>query len=124
MADAARDAIKDGKSVDQFRAFVLDELAKKNLKPVSQETGELGLSEKEAKQFSFIRAINAQANPGDRQAFEAAGFEREVSEAFAKLTKRQPQGIFVPPEVLQRDLVVGTPTTQDQFVGLEVRWRM
>lgn len=71
---------------------------------------EVGLSQKEVRQFSFVRAINALANPQDKRAWANAAFEREVSDAAQKTYGRSAQGIFVPNEVVhaKRDLNVGT----------------
>ena len=75
-----------------------------------QPTAEIGMTEKEVRRFSFLRAINALANPGDRQAQEAAAFEREASEAVAKVVGRPSRGFYIPLEVQNRDLVAGTPS--------------
>lgn len=108
MADLARQFVDNGKSVDEFRAVVLDEMEKRGqVKPV-QTTAEVGLSREETKQFSIVRAINALANPTNHKAQEAAGFEFEVSRAVADKLKRSPQGFFIPMEVQQRDLLAGT----------------
>jgi HK97 family phage major capsid protein len=71
---------------------------------------EVGLTPKEVRQFSFVRAINALANPQDKRAWANAAFEREVSDAAQKTYGRSAQGIFVPNEVVhaKRDLNVGT----------------
>jgi len=71
---------------------------------------EVGLTPKEVRQFSFVRAINALANPQDKRAWANAAFEREVSEAAQKTYGRSAQGFFVPNEVVhaKRDLNVGT----------------
>ncbi len=117
MEDAAQRFVEDDKSLDSFRQFVLDELAKKGVKPVENDNPAIGLTEKEVKQFSFLRAINALANPTDRRAQEAASFEFEASEAASAKMKRAAQGIMVPLEVLQRDLVVGTDTAGGHLVA-------
>ena len=71
---------------------------------------EVGLTKKEVRQFSFVKAINALANPQDKRAWADAAFEREVSEAAQKTYGRSAQGIYVPNEIVkaQRDLTVGT----------------
>lgn len=71
---------------------------------------EVGLSQKEVRQYSFVRAINAMANPQDKRAWANAAFEREVSEAAQKTYGRSAQGFFVPNEIThaKRDLNVGT----------------
>ena len=79
-----------------------------------------GLEAKEVQRFSFLRAITALANPTDRNAQEAAAFEREVSEEAAKRYDKPASGILVPNEVLQgytRDLNVGTATAGGNLVA-------
>jgi HK97 family phage major capsid protein len=72
------------------------------------KTSEIGLTEKETKRFSILRAINAMANPTDRKAQEEAAFEFECSRAAGELYGKTAQGVLLPPEVLsnwsQRDL--------------------
>lgn len=117
MADAA---ISSGKPIDVFRGEVLAKLAEKRPVP----TAELGLTEREVKQFSFVRALHALANPHDRAAQDAAGYEREVSNAAAKAGGKAPQGIMVPVDVLrapmQRDLTVGTSTAGGHTVSTDL----
>lgn len=99
----ASEAIRSGHSVEQFRAALLEKIAS-----APTPTADIGLTRKEAQNFSFLRAINALANPGDRRAQDAAAFERECSDAFAQKAGRAAQGFFVPAEVQRRDLEVGT----------------
>ena len=108
----ASEALRAGKSVEQFRADMLQHMA---TAPVP--TAEIGLSKKEAQRFSFMRALNALANPKDRQAQEAAAFERDCSEAYGHKLGRSAQGFFVPVEVQQRDLTVGTATAGGHTVA-------
>ena len=96
-------AIAEGKSADQFRGELLEVIGDKPL-----ETAEVGLSKKEVREFSVLRAIRAMANPTDRQAQEEARFEVEVSEAAQRANGRTARGIMLPTDVLrswaQRDL--------------------
>lgn len=108
----AAEALRAGKSVEQFRADMLQHMA---TQPVP--TADVGLSDKEARAFSFVRAFNALANPGDRKAQEAASFEREASDAVAAKQGRSAQGFFVPAEVQRRDLNVTTPTAGGNTVA-------
>ena len=119
--EEARQFISEGKSADQYREFVLDKLAARGLKPVEQTDGMIGLTEKESKSFSFLRAIRALSEPNDRKLSEAAAFEFEVSRAFAELVKRDPRGIFIPPDVLARDLTVGTAANGGYLKATELR---
>jgi HK97 family phage major capsid protein/HK97 family phage prohead protease len=120
MADLGRQLIDGGRSLDEARAAVLDKLAAK-VEPVSEKAADIGLSAKETREFSFQRAINALANPGDRKLQEAAAFERECSEAAAAKAGKTAQGIMVPNEVLRRDLTVGTASAAGDLVGTDFR---
>lgn len=96
----------NGLDIDGYRNLVIRNLKDKGPLRVAEDY-EVGLSSREASRFSFTKAILAQIDPhyGARN----AGLELEVSRAMAQKVGREPQGIFVPPEVLsQRDLTVGT----------------
>ena len=103
--DLANQAIKDGVSVEEFRGQLLENIS--NDVPLETPT-EIGLTEKETKRFSIMRAVNAMANPTDRKAQEAAKFEFECSEAAQRAYGTTAQGVMLPDEVLrnwnQRDL--------------------
>ena len=104
--DLAEAALAAGKSVEQFRGELLEEIGNTPL-----DNKEIGLSAPERKRFSLVRAINALANPTDRRAQEAAAFEFEASRAAATAYGVTAQGLMIPAEVLgnwKRDLVVGT----------------
>lgn len=118
--ELARQLIDGGKPLDEARAVFLERIGA--IKPVAQGEGDVGLTQKEVKQFSFMRAINALANPSDRSAWEAAAFEREVSEAAAAKAGKSARGIFVPAEILRhkRDLTVGTSTAGGNLVATDL----
>lgn len=119
MIERAAEFVAQGKSVDDFRTHVLENLGA--IKPISSlTTQEVGLTDKEARSFSFLRAINALANPTDRKAQEAASFERECSEAAASKYGKEARGFLVPNEVLKRDLVVGTATAGGNLVQTDL----
>ena len=107
--DLANQAIKDGVSVEEFRGQLLENISN----DVPLETpSEIGLTEKETKRFSILRAINAMANPTDRKAQEAAKFEFECSEAAQRAYGKTAQGVMLPEDVMrnwnQRDLSAGS----------------
>ncbi len=118
--------IKSNKSPAEAKAAILDlvknkaEAVNTPIRSTDMSTNEVGLDQKEIKQFSFLRALNALANPTDRQAQEAAAFEREVSDAASKKYEKPANGILVPNEVLQRDLNVGTATAGGNLVPTEL----
>ena len=88
----------------------MDQWNPEKITPKPQDA-EIGLSEAETRSFSFIRALNYLANPGDRAAREAAAFEIEASNAAAKKAGRVSRGITVPYDVMRRDLKT-SPATQ------------
>ena len=120
MADLGRQLVDGGRSLDEARAAVLEKLGAK-VEPVSEKAADIGMTSKEVRSFSFQRAINALANPGDRKLQEAAAFERECSEAAAAKAGKTAQGIMVPNEVLRRDLLAGDSSAAGDLVGVDFR---
>lgn len=116
---------------DIRRAETMDSL--NNEQPAPAQRGvnpmaEIGMTDREIKRYSLMRAINAAVNAlKDPRAWDAAGLEREASEAVAKRFGRTPRSFFVPYDVMmgqshqreQRDLVVGTPTAGGYLVATE-----
>jgi len=115
LPELARELIDGGKSVDEARAAFLEKIG---TQPVEHSitANDLGLTEKETRSFSFVKALNFLSNQGDAQARRDAAFEIEVGEAAAKKYERSSNGIVIPNEVLRRDLVVGTPTAGGDLV--------
>ena len=95
--DLAREHLQSDKTVDQLREAILKEKFDGKVDPAS--TPNIGLDRKEAKRFSFAKAINAAAS-GD---WREAGFEKECSQAVQDHLKKEPvaRGFSVPHEVLQ-----------------------
>jgi HK97 family phage major capsid protein/HK97 family phage prohead protease len=119
MEDLGRQMVESGRSIDEARAAVLDKL---NIpqETVTMQAADIGLSEKESRSFSFLRAINYLSNPTDRAAREAAAFEIEASEAAAAKLGRQSRGITIPQDVLRRDLNVGTASAGGNLVATDL----
>ena len=127
--DIADALIRGNKSPNEAKAAILDLVKNKaevNNTPIRStdmiepKQSKEFLDKKEVKQFSFLRAINALASPADKQAQEAAAFEREVSDEAAKRYGRPAKGIIVPNEVLKRDLNVGTAADGGNLVSTEL----
>ncbi len=121
LQDLARELIDGGRSLDEARAAVLDKLGQTTVEqPIDLTSNDVGLSEKETRSFSFVRALNYLANPADATARRAAEFEIEVGKAAAAKYERSSNGIVIPNEVLRRDLVVGTPSAGGNLVADEL----
>ena len=111
----AAECLRNGKSVEETRAAIMTKIGTR-----AMPSADIGMTQEEARSFSFVRAINALANPGDRRAQEAAKFEREASDAFATKMGRAAQGFYVPVEVQKRDLLVGTATAGGDTVATQL----
>lgn len=116
---------RHGLDLDLFRAHIIGNI-KDSGRMRFAESSDIGLSDNEASRFSFQRAILARIDPSYAQ--RHAGFEMEASRAVAEKIGKSPQGIFVPSEVLRRDLAVGTnaaggylrPTDHDAANFIEI----
>lgn len=90
----AQRAIDLNQPLADFMHWVLTE--KFNAQPVAGNQ-DLGLSNREVRQYSIVKAIRelSDVNAGPR----LTGLELEASQAMAKVLKREPKGFFLPPEV-------------------------
>lgn len=122
LRDLATAAIGNGASVDEFRAQVLDQQGKPKVVQVPDNAADIGLDEKEVRSYSITRAINALVaqREGKANAFKDAGFELECSRAVAQKVGKDAQGIYMPYDVMRRDLTVGTATAGGHLVANEL----
>lgn len=114
MTALAEEHIGKGTSTDEFRKIVLERMGA-DLKPV-QTTAEIGMTPKEVKQFSLLRAIHAAAEKN----WTLAPFEKDASDAVAKRIGKTAQGFFIPTDVLQRDLTAGTANAGGYTVATDL----
>jgi HK97 family phage major capsid protein len=114
-AELAMRSIQAGHTVEQFQAEAIRALSNK---PVP--TADIGLSKKETRRFSMVRALNALASPGDVAARNAASFEFECSNAVSAKLGKASRGILIPFEVQTRDMVVGTPAAGGNLVSTDL----
>ena len=114
-AEMAMDAIQRGLTTEQFQAEALTKLASAPL-----PTADVGMSKREVKRYSLMRALQALANPNDANAQRAAAFERECSEAVANKIGKAARGFYLPHDVQKRDLNVGTPTAGGHTVATDL----
>jgi HK97 family phage major capsid protein len=112
--DMALKAIADGKTPEEFQRQLLAEHAKtRSSKPLADQVreAEIGLTDKEVRQFSIMRAIRAMADPRDSNAQKAAAFEIEASRAASELYGKDPnKGITIPNDVLMRAFSTTNPS--------------
>jgi HK97 family phage major capsid protein len=118
----AAEYIRSGKTdAAEFQGVLL---AKIGTAGSDTSRGEIGMTPKEVKQFSFLRAMAYLADPMDSEAREAAAFERECSGEARKRAgnPKRGAGITIPMDVLraslqQRDLTVGSATAGGNLVA-------
>lgn len=107
---------ENGANMELFR-YAWKSMIKDTGKLRPHESSDIGMSSREASQFSFVKAIRASVDPtwGQRN----AGLEIEASRAYEQKVGKAPQGIWIPSEVLQRDLTVGTASAGGNLVATE-----
>jgi HK97 family phage major capsid protein/HK97 family phage prohead protease len=131
--DLAQGLIERGASESEAMRDVLAQIAKRAKQPAQPaapvapaaqpiaRSADIGLSDKETRQYSFLRAIRAQMFPNDRKIQEEAAFEREVSQAVESQLGTTARGYLVANEVLHRDLTVSTASAAGDLVFTDAR---
>ena len=97
--------IKEERSVADFNSAVLQNWKPEPTQPKADEA-DIGLSDKEVRGYSFMRAIRFKSDPNNAAYRRDAAFEIECSAAAEKKFGRSAQngGLMVPSDVLRRDL--------------------
>src|SRR4029077_1029800 len=91
--ELARKFIKEGKTLDEFRAHVLTNVLK--AKAVDPNAADIGMSKKEVKSYSLLKALFQMATKGRLE-----GVEKEAHEACVKAYGREDlKGFLVPEDV-------------------------
>jgi HK97 family phage major capsid protein len=116
-------AVADGKSVDEFSRFVLEEVAKRGGKsltqPPAEEQERLDLTQKEQKEYNLARGImtavsNIEAASSGMASRRENSFEMEISQEIEKNWKgARHGGLFVPWSLRH----AWTPELQAKFGG-------
>lgn len=120
--ELAQEFIANSRSLDELRSALLEKMGVQE-KPLNPKDAEIGMSDKEKRDFSFIRAINALAHPNSQEAQRAAAFEMEVSRAAQQKSGKEARGILIPADVLgygRRDLTVGSASGGGDLVATDL----
>ncbi|KZL21126.1 Phage capsid family protein [Pseudovibrio axinellae] len=102
--DLAADAIRSGLSAGEFSSKVLLQMGERGQEKISG-AADIGLTGKERKKFSFVRALNALANPHNKEYVEAAKFEYECSDEAARKRGKSAGGLLVPADVMRANVL-------------------
>jgi HK97 family phage major capsid protein len=88
--DKAQEFITGEKTANEFKSFVLENIAKAT--PVVTDP-RIGMNKKEVKAYSFLKAIR------ESHGQKLSGLEKEASDATAKAIGRTANGFFIPQDV-------------------------
>lgn len=123
----AQEHIEKGTSIELFRGILLATIPSGT--PLEKPLAELGMSDKEARQFSVLRMMLAQlALREGKDPKAVAPFELEASNAVAQRVGVPAKGFYIPMDVQrqpvqpsgQRALTVGTNTGAGYFVSTDL----
>lgn len=89
--------------------------------PIAGASADIGLTDKEARSFSFLKAMRAQLFPNERAFQEEAAFEREVSNATAQRMGLKPKGLLIANDVLSRSLTAGQASAAGDLIFTDAR---
>jgi HK97 family phage major capsid protein/HK97 family phage prohead protease len=110
QSEKAMQFIADGKSPEDFQRELLHDFAvQRSAKPLAEQEAEagIGLTKKEVRQYSIMRAVRAMLPDATSADREAGKFELECSSAAAQRYGKTPKGIIIPGDVLM-DRAFGT----------------
>lgn len=101
--EKAMQFIKDGKSVEDFKSELIKSMSVKDSNPVENDVKSsfgIGMTVEEARNFSFVKLLNAMANPSDASAQKAAEKELSYCSKAADKYGVKNKGIIIPAEAL------------------------
>jgi HK97 family phage major capsid protein len=130
--DLAQGLIERGATESDAMKEVLAAIGKRASQPATPKaaaaqpiasggSADIGLSDKEARSFSFLKAMRAQLFPNERAFQEEAAFEREASNAAAQRMGMSPKGILIPNDVLSRSLIAGQASAAGDLIFTDAR---
>ncbi|EGQ9962141.1 phage major capsid protein [Vibrio cholerae] len=97
------------KTASDYQRALLDAAAnpqgnkggKRNATPTAADSPDIGLSDSEIRNYSFLNVLRYLSNPTNEKYRQAAAFELEASAAAESKLQREAQGIIVPNDVLR-----------------------
>lgn len=119
--ELATQYVSEGKTPEDFQRALLDSMHDKRSKPLGDRGGEggrggqngesrssqLGMTDQDLQRYSMMKVVRALANPQDKRAQDAAGFELELSQEAERQYGKQARGILIPDDVLSRAFNAG-----------------
>ncbi len=99
MSDKAREFVRDGKSLSEFRGVVIQNIGNKPL-----ESQDIGMTQREVDHFSVLRLAATFAPGATKSDHDAAKFEMEAIEAardVAEASGAKVRGVVMPAEMMR-----------------------
>lgn len=87
--------------------------------PTAADSPDIGLSDNEIRQYSFLNVLRYLANPNNEKYRKAAAFELEASEAAEGKLQREAQGIIVPNDVLRAAGPISSTGSGGQLIATD-----
>lgn len=106
MRDKAEEFAFAGRSVAEFQGWVVEQAAARNQASPIKPATEIGMSSREAANYSLFRAMQASVTKD----WSRAGAEREASDAVAKALGKDARGFYVPFDVMARGMLAAEGT--------------
>jgi HK97 family phage major capsid protein/HK97 family phage prohead protease len=102
-SERAMEFIAEGKTAEDLRRVLLDDYAKQRgggQAMAEVKDSQIGLTDKEVRTFSLMKAIRVMADPQNAQFRNDAAFELECSRTAAERYGKNPKGVIIPADVL------------------------
>ncbi len=119
LEDYGEECIRADMSIDEFRVKAFEKVCQSaGSKPIqATETSEVGMTDKEIRQYSLVKAIRQAAS---KQPLD--GIEKEASDAVAKNIRQTPKGFFVPMDITARSFAEsrGIPRSEFETIRHEI----
>lgn len=97
LRDLAHEFISNGRSLGDFRGAIAERAFAGTL-PAGRPQTEIGMTQRDVREFSLVRLARAMMNGGNRA---EAAFEFEMSDQVARQLNRQARGVFIPADMLR-----------------------
>ena len=101
--ELAQSAIEEGKTTDEFRQMLLDEVDSDN-KGIIDGSKPIGLTGEQARSFSMVKLVRALSDASNKKFREDAAFELDACRAAEDQSGRSARGTMVPVDVLMTPL--------------------
>jgi len=105
LDELERQFVENGQDVDRFREAVFAEHERVGALRPADTSPQLGLSQKEVRDYRLVRLLRALGSIEDRpRLMQEAAYELEVSRAWGDKVKKDPKSAYIPPDVFSQPI--------------------